>query len=207
MNQESDEEKDVFAGHPYSSPSESSDNDDKDSVLELDFAEFGGPSNESEPQTFPSIIEDPFGAEDELPEWCSCGNCSINCPLFEAVCCNNIPEVSTRLQSEGDCIIDHDFFANIVSDEGLQYSRSLEAAGISNHSEKRRYLSEPFAKNLRRSMAYRNFLIWINQNIPMGRGIRMVLPRCVVLKIRQLYPDQNHHYTGFRPSIVKGATG
>ncbi len=42
MDHSTDKEKDVFAGHPYSSPSNSSENDDNDSELELDFTVFTG---------------------------------------------------------------------------------------------------------------------------------------------------------------------
>ena len=36
----SDPEKDVFVGHPYFSPSNSSEKDDEDSELDLDFSLF-----------------------------------------------------------------------------------------------------------------------------------------------------------------------
>ena len=116
------------------------------------------------------------------------------------MCCIDVPDVLVRLQSEGECIIDHEFFAHIVSDEGVHYSRSLVAAKISNYSERHEFLSKPFDNKLERNVVYGNFVAWINQYIPMGRGNRMLNPRCVILKIRQLYPDDKHQYTGFRPN-------
>ena len=198
MDPSSDQEKDVFVGHPYSSPSNSSENDDEDSELDLDFSVFAGVNAEaSQPISLPEP-EDPFEPDEELPEWCKCGNCTKNCPLFEALCCNDNPDVMERLQADGDCIIDNEFFSNITSEEGLQFSRIIETTNIVNPWLKQRYLSQEFTNNLKRNMSYRNFVVWINQHIPMGRGNRMVIPRCVVLKIRQLYPDEQNRYTGFR---------
>ena len=46
---------------------------------------------------------------------------------------------------------------------------------------------------LKKNLAYRNFVVYMNRNIPMGRHNRVVLSRCVVLKVRQAYPDAHRH--------------
>ena len=59
--------KNIFAGHPYSSPS-SSEHDDEDKEIELDFSVFCGidlndkqsQSHETRPTESPSLTDDPF---------------------------------------------------------------------------------------------------------------------------------------------------
>ena len=114
------------------------------------------------------------------------------------MCCNDYPEVMMRLTAEGCCIINHEFFANIMSEEGLHYTRAIVASRIKNQYEKRDYLAKPFDNDLKRNVAYCSFIVWINQYIPIGRHRRMMAPRCVVLKIRRLYPNDQHQYFGFK---------
>ena len=38
-------------------------------------------------------------------------------------------------------------------------------------------------------MAYRQFVSWIRRGQPMGRKFRIVLPACVVNRIRQTFPE------------------
>ena len=195
--------KDIFAGHPYSSPS-SSEHDDEDKEIELDFSVFCGidlndnPSRETRPSESPSLTDDPFSGQ--VPDWCKCGNCVGGCTELEAVCCNDNPDVMSRLENSGACITDNIFFNHITSEEGIEYSRALEGANIVNSWLREGYLSTAFTNNLKRNLSYRNFVTWINMNIPMGRGNRMVIPRCVVLKIRRSYPEVDHNYAGFQPS-------
>jgi len=47
-----------------------------------------------------------------------------------------------------------------------------------------------------RYLAYRQFVAWCWGFL--GRRIRVVIPACVVLRIRAEYPDDEGHYTGFR---------
>ena len=70
--------KDIFAGHPYSSPSSRA-HDDEDREIELDFSVFCGidlndnQSHETRPSESPSQIDNPFSGQ--VPDWCKCGNC------------------------------------------------------------------------------------------------------------------------------------
>ena len=119
---------------------------------------------------------------------------------LEAVCCNDNPDVMSRLENSGACITDNIFFNHITSEEGIEYSRALQGANIVNSWLREGNLSTAFTNNLKRNLSYRSFVTWINMNIPMGRGNRMVIPRCVVLKIRRSYPEVDHNYAGFQPS-------
>lgn len=50
-----------------------------------------------------------------------------------------------------------------------------------------------------RYLAYRCFVSWCWGML--GRRVRVVLPACVVLRIRQEFPDAEGQYVGFRPAL------
>ncbi|KAL4105106.1 hypothetical protein QTP88_020378 [Uroleucon formosanum] len=51
-----------------------------------------------------------------------------------------------------------------------------------------------------RFICYKQYTSWVNSWIAMGRGNRVVLPACVVQKIREEYPEPNGIYVGFKNS-------
>ncbi|CAM4708249.1 unnamed protein product [Leuciscus chuanchicus] len=48
-------------------------------------------------------------------------------------------------------------------------------------------------------VAYRSFVSWCWGYL--GRSVRVVIPCCVVTRIRQAFPDPSGQYTGFRPPL------
>ena len=42
--------------------------------------------------------------------------------------------------------------------------------------------------------------IEFNRGQPLGCGVRVILPQCVLSRIRQQYPDPHGQYTGFQPA-------
>ena len=141
-----------------------------------------------------------------LIDWCSCGQCSP-CPIIEAVCCNDRPDVRDFIPVDGDCITNQAFFqGQLLSEDGLQYNRVLYASTISDFDARRKYLERDFDNRMRRQLCYRNFVIFINKGYPIGRGNRVVIPRCVVTQIRRQYPDAEGHYVGFIESLDRAQT-
>ena len=67
--------------------------------------------------------------------------------------------------------------------------------GCSNRS------SREFDSGLKRHLCYRNFLVFVNKGVPLGKGNRVVLPRCVVNKIRGRHPDHSEHYVGYKDPV------
>ena len=137
--------------------------------------------------------------DDDLPSWCGCGNCTP-CPVQEeALCCNDREDTFSMLRSKGDCIIDEAFFRNQpLCEETLTFSRYTMSAMFRTDAERQRYYKKDFTNNLKRHLAYRNLLYYINKGCPLGRYNRVVLPRCVVVKIRETYPSTSGDYTGFK---------
>lgn len=46
-----------------------------------------------------------------------------------------------------------------------------------------------------RYTAYRQFVRWCWQLL--GKEVRVIIPTCVLLKIRTAFPDDDHNYVGF----------
>ena len=49
---------------------------------------------------------------------------------------------------------------------------------------------------LLRLAAYRQFTHWAHEML--GRGVRIVIPSCVVSAVRRAFPEESGHYVGFR---------
>ena len=46
-------------------------------------------------------------------------------------------------------------------------------------------------------MAYRQFVHWVRRGQPLGKKNRVVLPACVVTKIRKTFPEESGRHEGF----------
>ena len=53
-----------------------------------------------------------------------------------------------------------------------------------------------FLPRLLRLTAYRQFTYWAHQRL--GRGVRIVVPSCIVSAVRRAFPEESGHYVGFR---------
>ncbi|XP_049921147.1 P2X purinoceptor 7-like isoform X2 [Epinephelus moara] len=128
-----------------------------------------------------------------LLKGCSCGNCATMPTEQENVCCREIPQVLRRMQQVDDhmtCMLDHPGLEPVcLNPYSLQrefnhyranYGR-LQIRGI----EKR------FSY-----VGYRSFVGWCWGFL--GWRVRVVVPACVVLRIRREFPDPEGRYVGFK---------
>ena len=100
-----------------------------------------------------------------------------------------------------NCITEQPFFKTQLLDEGgLQYNRLMYAAFISDFAKWKDYLNREFDNTLRRHLCYQNFNVVVNRGNPIGFGVRVVAPRCVVTEVRRKYPDPEGKYVDFIPS-------
>lgn len=131
---------------------------------------------------------------------CLCGHCQVLPTRRECVCCHAIDHVSTKLAHQQDgkptgCITDMNGFDRICLDELV-----LEIAfKLYKHQYGRRAYNGPHHKKMRHS-SYRQFVTWCWDYL--GEHIRVVLPSCVVSKIRAFFPptglEENFVFTGFQ---------
>ena len=79
-----------------------------------------------------------------------------------------------------------------TSEEALVFSRYTMSAMFKKDADRRRYLNKEFTNNLKRNLAYRNLLYFVNKGCPLGRYNRVVVPRCAVVKIRETFPSEEY---------------
>ena len=120
--------------------------------------------------------------DDEIPNWCHCGECRTMPTQEENKCCT---------RSRMPCITSNALFQQLVLDGNVLdiAMRYREDVLVLNHARN----NENF-----RHAAYRKFVLW--QHGRLGQGNRVVVPSCCVLAIRSRYPDRNGIYVGFRPA-------
>ncbi|KAL5005344.1 hypothetical protein ScPMuIL_018800 [Solemya velum] len=111
----------------------------------------------------------------------------------ECVCCQEITIVNERRTGKDEntsCITDLPSFRNVCLDPDI-----LDVAYFQYRQEYGEQLSEA-ANERNRYTAYRQFVRWCWGYL--GKEIRVVIPACVVLSVRNSYPDPGQNYTGFR---------
>ena len=124
--------------------------------------------------------------------WCGCHNCIIMPTLIESKCCKEFGSLlGDKLVS---CITDNEYFEDICLKRHI-----LESAHIQNQ----RYLgkfkdSKTISNKSYRFSAYRQYTAWVHYYERLGRNNRLVIPSCVVKKIRDTFPSVDGSYIGFK---------
>ncbi|XP_014667403.1 PREDICTED: uncharacterized protein LOC106808979 [Priapulus caudatus] len=57
-------------------------------------------------------------------------------------------------------------------------------------------LQDPLTNRILRLAAYRQYTYWVHKRL--GKGVRRVIPACVILKVREAYPEESGQYVGYR---------
>ena len=116
-----------------------------------------------------------------------------------AVCSQTWPDIVELTDGKYKCITEVPVFKNIIADEdGLQYSRFIHASSIKDSKKRHEYLAKTFGNSLKRYLLYRNFLLFVKKGEPLGKGKRVVLPNCVIQRVRQQFPaSEDERYHGF----------
>ena len=143
--------------------------------------EFANPNEQPDPEQPGPEQPGPEQPQDS-PDWCFCGNCAPIPTQEENKCC---------CRRAMPCITSSPLFAQLVLDGNvldiaMRYREDIIVAAPVRNNENFRHA------------AYRQFVLW--QHGRLGRGNRVVVPSCCVLKIRARYPSPNGLYVGFRPA-------
>lgn len=133
--------------------------------------------------------------------WCTCGNCKDMLSDIECLCCNELPNLEKIREQEGKCITLHHSFSKLILDkEILNITRHNLILKTKSYINKKK-LGKHYPENKTwRFICYKQYTSWVNSWIAMGKGNRVVLPSCVVSKIRKEYPEPNGIYVGFKNS-------
>ncbi|XP_062500751.1 P2X purinoceptor 7-like isoform X2 [Corticium candelabrum] len=123
----------------------------------------------------------------ENTEWCTCGLCIVMPSITECICCKEVDALNWRLHGVR-CATAHDSFHTVC----LHYEVLRTAVGVMNVSPGS--ITEPLTARLLRLAAYRQFTHWAHEML--GRGVRIVIPSCVVSAVRRAFPEESGHYVG-----------
>ena len=121
--------------------------------------------------------QDPRG--DEALPWCICYKCQPMDTAEENVCCRKRPLCVTQMFWFDAVVLNRDVLT-------LAIEAQCDVLG-----------SLPdYRPNSYRKAAYRQFVIW--QHGHLGRNNRLVIPSCVVCRIRRKYPAPDGLYMGYK---------
>ena len=130
-------------------------------------------SNQQQPNPDPDPDPDPRGLS-----WCICGKCRPMPLALENVCCRQSP-----------CITMSEMFdTNVLNRDVLSIAIVSSADVLASHP-----IYNPASY---RKAAYRQWIMW--QRGYMGRGVRRVVPSCVVLAVKSRFPAPDGNYLGFK---------
>ena len=143
-------------------------------------------------QPYPSMQargkpSDPPSPGAQAPKWCFCGRCREMPLPEEQVCCR-------RRRYPGPCVTEtaaNAFRFYIVH-------RGVLRLFILARNDWFAMDDDPTAKDTLRHTAYRLFVLWKHGHL--GAGRRVVIPSCVVWKIRGCFQSPDGIYTGFKVS-------
>ncbi|XP_063080273.1 P2X purinoceptor 7-like [Engraulis encrasicolus] len=153
---------------------------------------------ETETESEEEISEEEAGGRRKMDvsEWCTCGHCCTMETEAENICCREVTVVLNRMQqleSPVHCMTDHPGLHPVcLSIYALQnalnlYQRDFGDIPIRGYGNRCRFL------------AYRFFVSWCWGYL--GRTVRVVIPSCVVQRVRRKFPDGTGQYVGFRPPL------
>ncbi|XP_050066073.1 P2X purinoceptor 7-like [Aphis gossypii] len=98
-----------------------------------------------------------------------------------------------------ECITKNALFSKIILDEDiLKITRQYMISKTKKKTKKISLQSATMENKAWRYICYKQFTLWVNSWMPIGRGNRVVIPACVVKKIRERYPEENGLYIGFQ---------
>ncbi|XP_061192987.1 P2X purinoceptor 7-like [Saccostrea echinata] len=151
--------------------------------LSLDLS-CGSSSFDEDIETDPNSIA-PFRFEP-----CTCGNCIVMPTAAECVCCQEVDRVHALVEESENainCITSHPGFHPACL--------NLYVLQIAYYQYRQQY-NESIPDSSEYT-AYRQLARWAWGYL--GKKVRVVLPSCAVTCIRNTFPSESGHYTGFKP--------
>lgn len=133
-------------------------------------------------------------------EWCKCGNCVVMSTAKECICCLdnvNILQLLEQCSLQDQCVLEHGSFEAVVLNTCSLNTKRHDLIKMGLDVNEKKKLSN-LSNRLWRHLAYRKFVDWINSWTTLGRFNRIVIPSCVVNRVRQEFPDPAGNYVGFQ---------
>ncbi|XP_040069854.1 P2X purinoceptor 7-like, partial [Ixodes scapularis] len=153
-------------------------------LLYEDAPELPPTKSNSSPPSLPTPPQRHYGKT----EWCNCNHCVVldNGTEAECLCCRDMGSALTRVQPTG-CIPEHPEFSMPCLSIAVLHLLYFKLSGHGH----------PLHEDIHRRhqyTAYRTFVRCLCRRL--GRGNQMILPACVVGRIREEFSSETT--TGFR---------
>lgn len=132
----------------------------------------------------------PSPPTENVESWCKCGKCFALPTAEECVCCQDIHNVTQKLEDDTalSCITDHNMFRDTcLNKEQLTICEMYRSFGKTQ--------TAPMDNRTLRKASYRMFTMWVHGYL--GPKKRRPIPACAVHKVREAFPQENLIYVGF----------
>lgn len=123
--------------------------------------------------------------------WCKCGKCKSMETEEESVCCEEMLEIEEERFQGKKCISEVcEFEAVCLNSAVLKTALIAYVNGLKNSK-----INGTFDNKNMRFSGYKQYTFWIHNKL--GKGVRRVIPSCVVWAIRDRFPDILGNYVRF----------
>ena len=124
-------------------------------------------------------------------KWCLCNKCMPMNAEVESLCCRDTNDIPDNYFQGYNCVTESEDFQTVCLSEPVLKT----AISAINH-----YKNESLELNERsfRFAAYKQYIFWIYNYL--GKGIRKVIPSCVVWKIRDKFKLDDEVFVPFKES-------
>ncbi|XP_060882052.1 uncharacterized protein LOC132953700, partial [Metopolophium dirhodum] len=119
---------------------------------------------------------------------------------LECMCCSEFDYVKQLLDSKKCVTATASFEKIILAEEILNITRQQMIMKTKNKLKKKQLSALEVPNKTWRYICYVQFTHWVNSWTSLGKGVRVVIPACVINKIRNKYPEKDGLYVGFKKS-------
>eukprot|EP00118_Oscarella_pearsei_P001924 m.312083 g.312083 ORF g.312083 m.312083 type:complete len:137 (+) comp209694_c0_seq1:266-676(+) len=115
----------------------------------------------------------------------------------ECFCCQEMVALNEKLDTGIECIVEHEDFTIVCLNRAVLRTALIAMSDVAAET-----ISDPLTNRILRLAAYRQFVWWTHRRL--GKTIRIILPACVVTRIREEFPAPDGLYVGFLESTNDG---
>ncbi|XP_025420053.1 uncharacterized protein LOC112690288 [Sipha flava] len=119
---------------------------------------------------------------------------------FKCMCCSEFDNIKQLLDSKKCVTVTTSFEKIILDEEILNITRQQMIMKTKNKLKKKQLSALEVLNKTWKYICYVQFTHWVNSWTSLGKGIRVVIPTCVINKIRNKYLEKDGLYMGFKKS-------
>jgi len=134
--------------------------------------------------------------------WCTCTFCAPMLTNEESKCCKE-DQMLKNIRKEECITLEEGFVATVLNEHVhliVEHNIALSPNALDElqlAADTEEVDEESIAAANKRYMAYRTYVRWICAGFRLGRRNRVVIPSCVIVAVREKWPDPMGKYTGY----------